>query len=222
MRALITSGPTRARIDAVRFIMNTSSGGLGAAIAAEGLARGWQVDLVHGPGAAVPATHRRLVLHSVPWLVDLEPTLRSLENPTDYAAVFHAMAVLDYAPRTVLRDKRASGEPWNLLLHPTPKLIDRFRGLFPSAMLIAFKLETGISEKELAARAARLAQRCGAHIVIANLLEWVEQAYRCQAVDADGRVHADLTGRDATAAWLWDLVEGHRDRIENRAQIPAC
>jgi phosphopantothenoylcysteine synthetase/decarboxylase len=191
--------------------MNTSSGGLGVAIADEGLARGWHVDLVHGPGALVPAEHEHLSLHPVPWFTDLEPTIDSLPDPATYTAVFHTMAVLDYVPRTALSHKRASGEPWNLVLYPTPKLVDRFKARFPAAMLIAFKLEAGVDEHELVSRAARLAQRCGARIVVANLLEWVQERYRCQVVDAGGHVHADLSGREATAAWLWDFVEQHRD-----------
>ena len=48
-RILVTAGPTREPIDAVRYISNHSSGKMGFAIAAEATARGAKVDLVSGP-----------------------------------------------------------------------------------------------------------------------------------------------------------------------------
>lgn len=212
-RALITSGATRARLDAVRFIMNTSSGAMGAALAVEGLARGWEVDVVHGPMSVVPAAHERLRCHPVPWLQDLEPTLRAMSaSGSAYSVVFHAMAVLDYAPEQVMADKRPSNLPWTLKLVPTPKVIDHIGTWFPRASLVGFKLEAHVPEVELRARAAMLARRCGARIVVANLLEWVTAGYRCLMVDGTGRVHAEIAGRENAARWLWDFVETADDR----------
>ncbi|MBN1423643.1 hypothetical protein JXA88_03715 [Candidatus Fermentibacteria bacterium] len=219
-RAVVTSGPTRARLDAVRFLMNTSSGSLGAAIADQGLARGWEVGLVHGPCSTLPPPHPNLSTHPVSWLSDLYPTLLGVPYREEIAVVFHAMAVLDWAPRTVSQGKRASGRPWRVVLDPTPKIIDELRGLFPNAALIAFKLETGVTEEELVARAGRLARRCGADIVVANLLEWVQAGYRCRVVCGDGSVRADIVGREETAAWLWGWVENRRMSLPVRENGP--
>lgn len=52
---LITSGPTRANLDAVRYISNRSTGRLGCRIAIEALRCGAQVTMVVGPESAVPA-----------------------------------------------------------------------------------------------------------------------------------------------------------------------
>ncbi|TLM92038.1 MAG: bifunctional phosphopantothenoylcysteine decarboxylase/phosphopantothenate--cysteine ligase CoaBC, partial [Actinobacteria bacterium] len=49
VRVLVTAGPTRERIDAVRFIGNPSSGKTGYAIAEEAARRGAEVVLVSGP-----------------------------------------------------------------------------------------------------------------------------------------------------------------------------
>src|SRR5690606_37837949 len=52
---LITAGPTREPLDPIRFLSNRSSGRMGVALAAECLARGARVLLVHGPmPAAIP------------------------------------------------------------------------------------------------------------------------------------------------------------------------
>lgn len=51
IRCLITAGPTREFMDAVRFISNPSTGKMGFAIAEAAVDAGWTVDLVSGPVA---------------------------------------------------------------------------------------------------------------------------------------------------------------------------
>src|SRR5215472_7026269 len=53
---LITAGPTREKIDPVRYITNRSSGRMGYAIAEAALRRGARVLLVSGPVALAPPT----------------------------------------------------------------------------------------------------------------------------------------------------------------------
>lgn len=54
LTVLVTAGPTREPIDAVRFISNPSSGKMGYACAAEASARGAKVILVSGPVVSDP------------------------------------------------------------------------------------------------------------------------------------------------------------------------
>jgi phosphopantothenoylcysteine decarboxylase/phosphopantothenate--cysteine ligase len=51
---LVTAGPTREKIDPVRYITNRSSGRMGYAIAEAALRRGARVLLVSGPVAIAP------------------------------------------------------------------------------------------------------------------------------------------------------------------------
>ena len=51
MRVLITAGPTRERIDAVRFLSNRSTGKMGYALAEAAHSMGHEVTLVSGPVA---------------------------------------------------------------------------------------------------------------------------------------------------------------------------
>src|SRR5580692_7975562 len=61
MRVLITAGPTREPIDAVRYIGNRSSGKMGAALAQAALRAQHHVTLILGPvGIAVPVGLRRI------------------------------------------------------------------------------------------------------------------------------------------------------------------
>ncbi|MFM7902870.1 MAG: bifunctional phosphopantothenoylcysteine decarboxylase/phosphopantothenate--cysteine ligase CoaBC, partial [Bacteroidota bacterium] len=63
-RALVSAGPTREAIDAVRYVSNSSTGKMGVAIANELHARGCLVDLVCGPGVSEPVNHG-IAVHNV-------------------------------------------------------------------------------------------------------------------------------------------------------------
>ncbi|GAH24748.1 unnamed protein product [marine sediment metagenome] len=54
LKILITSGPTRGPIDAMRYITNKSTGRLGTEIAKEALNQGARVTFIYGKGSIVP------------------------------------------------------------------------------------------------------------------------------------------------------------------------
>ena len=54
VRLLVTAGPTRERLDDVRFLSNRSTGKMGYAIAAAAAARGAEVTLISGPVTLPP------------------------------------------------------------------------------------------------------------------------------------------------------------------------
>ena len=60
-RVLVTGGPTRAYLDAFRYITNPSSGKMGVALAQNALDRGAEVTLVYGPGSAKPPVGVKVV-----------------------------------------------------------------------------------------------------------------------------------------------------------------
>jgi phosphopantothenoylcysteine decarboxylase / phosphopantothenate---cysteine ligase len=102
---LITAGPTREKIDPVRYISNNSSGKMGYAIAKEAAARGAHVTLVSGP-----------VSLSAPCGVDLievesaQDMLHACEGVFDECdiAIFSA-AVSDMRPKTPAAQKLKKG-----------------------------------------------------------------------------------------------------------------
>jgi phosphopantothenoylcysteine decarboxylase / phosphopantothenate---cysteine ligase len=70
-KLLVTAGPTRAYLDPVRFISNASTGAMGFAIAAAGVARGAEVTLVAGPvGLATPPGVRRIDVETGAQMLD--------------------------------------------------------------------------------------------------------------------------------------------------------
>ena len=213
-RILLTSGPTRAPIDAVRYIGNRSSGRLGSAIAGAALRAGAHVTMVAGPQSAVPerlppedAARLRLVrIETVPELIEaLRSELSTAPAPD---AIVHAMAVLDYAPAAAERAKTPSGRPeWTLRLVPTPKVIKLIRQWAPEAFLVAFKLEVGVGEERLRELALASLEKNRADLVVANDLERIGgEAHPALIVGPGGAVLARPGTKEEIAARLCELL----------------
>lgn len=175
-RVLVTSGPTRAYFDSIRYIANTSSGALGSRIVKALIRRNVPVLHIYGAGSEIPAVaDKHLHLYEstqVATVDDLVEAINTSAAAGDIGSVVHAMAVLDYVPESTLHDKKASGEDfWDIRLVKTPKVIDLIRELIPDAFTVGFKLESGISDDELIVRAENLLKRCNLDMVVANCLE---------------------------------------------------
>ena len=173
---LITSGPTRGYIDAVRYISNKSTGALGAAIAMESLKRDAVVTFVYGTGSAIPNTDLMSSNHAsrfTPIEVETIDALLTVVQQTvkgkPFNAIIHAMAVLDYIPEKQSNGKISSNQD-NLTVTfvRTPKVIKLIRTLWPQAYLVGFKLEVGLSDGELIAKAYTSLQENRADLVVAN------------------------------------------------------
>lgn len=219
---LITSGPTHAPIDAVRFISNRSTGRLGVCVAREVLARGGRAFLLHGPGSQRPEARSndetaRLAVRDIETVEDLIAALGDLLRSERVDAVVHAMAVLDYVPAEPSREKMRSGMPeWTVKLVRTPKVIARIREISPDSILVGFKLESAKSEAELVDAARALAARSGAALVVANdLTQIAPPRHPALLVAPDGTVLARPGTKEEIAARLCDwLGEALHDRTD--------
>ena len=101
MRVLITAGPTREPIDAVRYIGNRSSGRMGAALADAALRRGHGVTLILGPvSVAIASAARRIDVETAAQMHDAV-----LREFPDHDLLIMAAAVADYRPITRRADK---------------------------------------------------------------------------------------------------------------------
>ena len=176
-RILITSGPTRADIDAVRYISNRSTGRLGCRIAIEALALGARVALVAGPASVVPTGDdlsqeelSRLRVVDIETVPDLLETLKQeISARPRYDAVLHAMAVLDYVPQLVHDGKVRSGkDTWTIRLMPTPKVIRQIKLWSPRTFLVGFKLEVDKTDDRLREIALAFQRENRTDLVVAN------------------------------------------------------
>jgi phosphopantothenoylcysteine decarboxylase / phosphopantothenate---cysteine ligase len=135
---LITAGPTREKIDPVRYITNRSSGRMGYALAEAALRRGAHVLLISGPtntiapGAAVftrveTAEQMR------------EAVLKQLPQAT---IVIKTAAVSDYRPKSVATQKIKRSGPTSLELEPTADILAELASKKTNQIIVGFAAET--------------------------------------------------------------------------------
>ncbi|MDC1068773.1 bifunctional phosphopantothenoylcysteine decarboxylase/phosphopantothenate--cysteine ligase CoaBC [Candidatus Kapabacteria bacterium] len=91
---LITAGPTKEKIDDVRYISNFSSGKMGFAIANEALKRGALVTIVSGPVEIAKPNTNYISVESAEQMKD---AVMELQNETDIFIM--TAAVSDYRPK---------------------------------------------------------------------------------------------------------------------------
>jgi phosphopantothenoylcysteine decarboxylase/phosphopantothenate--cysteine ligase len=95
MNVLISAGPTREKIDPVRFISNASSGKMGGALAAAAVKAGCSVTLVSGPvSAKAPAGLKKLI--PVESASEMAAAVKKCFASADVTVM--AAAVADYTP----------------------------------------------------------------------------------------------------------------------------
>ncbi len=146
---LVTAGPTREAIDAVRFISNRSSGKMGYAIAEEAASRGARVILVSGPTQLAPPPG--VEAHSV------STTQQMLEIASQHAPeadiIIAAAAPADYRAASVFEGKLKKSSTQDgvlrLELQPNPDIIAQVgKSKKPHQLTIGFAAETSSDIEE--------------------------------------------------------------------------
>ena len=155
LAVVVTAGPTRERIDPVRFLSNDSSGRMGFAIAEAAARAGHAVTLVAGPvDLATPRAVRRIDVESAREM--LAATERAFRNAD---ALFMAAAVADWRPRRRLAGKwraKDSGErSTSLALVKNPDVLATLARAKGERLVVGFALETGGGLRRARAKLAR-------------------------------------------------------------------
>ena len=105
MRYLISAGPTREKIDPIRFISNRSSGKMGYALAEAARQAGHEVILVSGPvSLAAPDGLDTVMVESA---AEMAAAIKSRADAAD--VIVMTAAVADYRPVQALADKMKKG-----------------------------------------------------------------------------------------------------------------
>ena len=135
---LITAGPTREKIDPVRYITNRSSGRMGYAIAEAALRRGARVLLVSGPTAIMPPGAAELTR------VETAEQMRTavLKLLPDSTVVIKTAAVSDYRPKATAGQKIKRKGPMTLELEPTTDILAELARQKSSQIIVGFAAET--------------------------------------------------------------------------------
>jgi len=139
---LITAGPTREALDAVRFISNRSSGRMGYALAEASRDRGARVVLISGPTAVEsPEGIECIRVESAHQMLD---AVRQYRGQWDVAIA--AAAVADYAPAEPAHGKlkrQQLGERLTIELVRTPDILAELSNAKRTdAVLVGFALES--------------------------------------------------------------------------------
>jgi len=135
---LITAGPTREKIDPVRYITNRSSGRMGYALAEAALRRGARVLLVSGPTSILPPDAAELI--RVETANQMHDAVLSLLSQA--TIVIKTAAVSDYRPKAPARQKLKRTGPISLELEPTIDILAELASRKTSQLIIGFAAET--------------------------------------------------------------------------------
>jgi phosphopantothenoylcysteine decarboxylase/phosphopantothenate--cysteine ligase len=116
---LITAGPTREKIDPVRYLTNRSSGRMGYALAESALRRGARALLISGPTSLTPPGAAEVT--RVESAEDMrQAVLKLLPEAT---IVIKTAAVSDYRPKSPASQKIKRTGPVSLDLEPTVDIL---------------------------------------------------------------------------------------------------
>lgn len=140
MKILISAGPTREKIDPVRFISNHSSGKMGYALATAAKAAGGEVVLISGPTQLNPPDNITFV--------QVESAAEMAEAVHRYAPeadiIIMAAAVADYRPVKTY-DCKMKKTPGNLMMEMERTediLLNLGQHKRPNQKLVGFAAET--------------------------------------------------------------------------------
>ncbi|MCX7591829.1 MAG: phosphopantothenoylcysteine decarboxylase [Kiritimatiellae bacterium] len=161
MRIVVTAGPTREPIDAVRFISNRSSGKMGYAVAAVAGIRGHNVRLISGP-VALPEP-KGIEVTRVTTAAEMLGAV--MENISWCDALVMAAAVADWRPASFVPFKLKKTATKRVIeLEPTPDILVTVAQHKGNRIFVGFAAETGDPVPE----AKRKLREKGLDLVVAN------------------------------------------------------
>jgi phosphopantothenoylcysteine decarboxylase / phosphopantothenate---cysteine ligase len=139
LNVLITAGPTRERLDPVRYLTNRSSGKMGFAVAEAAREAGAHVTIVTGPvQLQTPAGITRINVESA------RDMYAAVHRQVADADVFiAAAAVADFQPVTVAKQKiKKQGTSVKLELEPAPDIVKSVADMAKRPFVVGFAAET--------------------------------------------------------------------------------
>lgn len=140
---LVTAGPTRERLDPVRFISSPSTGKMGYAVALNAVKRGAKVTLVSGPVSLKPPAKAEVI--KVETAEEMYEQVMAAYGQVDI--VVKSAAVSDYRPKKVSSEKIKKGGELTIELERTKDILKELGRLKKHQLLIGFAAETNNIEE---------------------------------------------------------------------------
>jgi phosphopantothenoylcysteine decarboxylase/phosphopantothenate--cysteine ligase len=208
-RVVVTAGPTREAVDAVRVLSNRSSGRMGFALAAAAWRRGADVLVIAGPTSAAPPAG--------PLVTRIETADEMAHAVGDALAsadvLIMAAAVADFRVASPAATKMKKGSaPDSLPLEPAPDVLRTTRERRrEDAVIVGFALETGDGREH----ARTKLREKGLHMIVLNSASeqgagFDVETNRVTVIDAAGREEdLPLMHKDDVAEALLDRIAAH-------------
>ena len=162
---LVTAGPTRERIDAVRYLSNDSSGKMGYALAQQAQRRGARVILVSGPTQQYPP--RDVEVIRVESAQEMLTAGREVLPEVDI--IIGAAAVSDYRPREVYQGKaKRDGSEKTLSLVENPDIIATLASELKQANSQGFVVAFAAEVEDVRENALKKLDKKSVDLIVAN------------------------------------------------------
>ncbi len=181
---LVTAGPTREPIDAVRYISNPSSGKMGYAIAAAARDRGATVVLISGPTQIAPPAGITVIQ-----VTSADQMYKAvMDNVQQADVLIMAAAVSDFKP-SLSSDRKIKKEdaPTTIHLDRTQDILYAVGRLPGKRVLVGFAAETD----DLSGNALRKLKNKNLDLIVANDILKKGAAFEC---DTNAVTVIDRTG----------------------------
>lgn len=141
-KVLVTAGPTREKIDPVRYISNYSTGKMAYAVADELASRGAIVTIVSGP-VAVKSAHRSVKVVDVESGREMADACEQIFPDADIAVMCAAVADYTVESPSDIKLKREGNEPPEIKLVKNPDIAKMLGAIKrDNQMMVGFALET--------------------------------------------------------------------------------
>jgi phosphopantothenoylcysteine decarboxylase / phosphopantothenate---cysteine ligase len=200
---LITAGPTREKIDPVRYLTNRSSGRMGYALAEAALRRGARVLLVSGPTALKPPGAAETT-----WIESAEEMRQAVLALLPQATVvIKTAAVSDFRPKSPALQKIKCKGPMTLELEPTADILAELVRRKQSQIVVGFAAET---ENMLENARQKLVSKSLDAIVVNDV--------SCEGIgfDSDRNAVTIITGNDVIdveETTKWEVAQRVLDQV---------
>jgi len=215
LKVVVTAGPTRERIDPVRFISNRSSGKMGYAVAEAARAAGAEVVLVSGPVRLdTPLGVERVDVESA------EQMLAAVQQHVADADIFiAAAAVSDYRMYEVASEKiKKTSDSMTLSLVRAPDVLATVARSAKPPFLVGFAAETENVERNALAKLMGKNLDMIAANKVGDKLGFDQDDNALTVYWRDGKRELALTSKAALAQQLVELIA---ERFGSRNAGPA-
>jgi phosphopantothenoylcysteine decarboxylase/phosphopantothenate--cysteine ligase len=212
-KVLIVTGATMESIDDMRILTNKASGATGIALGVEAYRNGAEVLVMAGEN--VNGIPENLKVERFSDTKDLLKKVELLSNEwTIPTMAYFAAGISDYSP-IIVKGKIPSGkDKWTLEMEPTPKIIERFRRLYPETFLVGYKAESGIGQEKLLERAYKRLKKIKMEAVVANDLSSVTKDSNIVFFVTPEKDAFKVSGKKSDIAMF--IMEKSMDLLESR------